>query len=102
MPQNLHYKDVRTDGGSTITVKQQPDESYTQAILRGVAELKGVTVTALDPLYNSVEVDAMEQLIDHSQEHKSNISISFTFEGCIISITEKDNNQITQDSIQRG
>ncbi|WP_254532284.1 HalOD1 output domain-containing protein [Natrinema gelatinilyticum] len=102
MQQDHHCKEISTDGGSTITVEQQLDESPTQAILRGIAVLNGVAETTLDPLYNSIEVDALEQLIKHARRHNSAVSITFTFEGYTIRVTDKRNVKIKKESIQIG
>uniref|UniRef100_A0A7D6CN38 Halobacterial output domain-containing protein n=2 Tax=Natrinema zhouii TaxID=1710539 RepID=A0A7D6CN38_9EURY len=102
MRRNQQREDKRADGGSTILVEEQPDESTTQAILRGIAALKGVTETELDPIYSSVETDSMEQLLEHSRMHDSTVSVTFDFEGCTIRVRSKEDIQITSTTSYIG
>ncbi|WP_317176186.1 HalOD1 output domain-containing protein [Halomontanus rarus] len=98
MRQNHQYRDKRADGGTTIWVEEQPHESPTQAILRGISALKGIDETDLDPLYNHIEADSMERLIEHSRDYDSKVSIKFSFEGCVVRVDGEGDIGITRDN----
>ncbi len=102
MRRNQQRGEKRGDGGSTILVEEQSDESTTQAILRGITALKGVAETELDPIYSSIETDSMEQLLDHSRMHDSTVSVTFDFEGCTVCVRSKEDIQITSTSSYIG
>lgn len=97
MRRDQQRDDVRVDGGSLILLEEERDESTTEAILWGIAALKGVAETDLDPLYGSIEVDSMKQLLKHSSRNNSDIPLTFSFEGCTAHMRSNTAIKITND-----
>lgn len=57
------------DGGSEVLVETDGNESTPRAVLRGIAALEGMAETDLDTLYDEVEPEALEMLIQHSDRY---------------------------------
>lgn len=100
--ENKQRENKRADGGFTIVVEEQPDESPTRAILRGVAALKGAKETDLDPLYDSIDVDAMEEMMEHSRNRDTKARLKFSFEGCTIHVGDEGDITITENADNLG
>jgi len=73
-----------SDGGSEIVVERGPDESLTRTILRGVAALRGIAERDLETLYECIEVDALESVVQHASVRDSRVTVEFTFQGCTV------------------
>lgn len=58
------------------------DESAVFAIIRTVAAVKGVRETDLPPLGQTVEADAVQQLLDGNTPHA--LSVEFEWANCLI------------------
>lgn len=57
---------------------QETDE-LAITIVKRVAEREGADPIDLDPLYESVDMDALESLVDSSSTDKMQVSVSFTY-----------------------
>lgn len=55
------------DGGTTIEVNYSEDESPTYAVVKGLAALKGIADTEVDPLYNQIQTESMNRLLHQAQ-----------------------------------
>jgi len=77
------------DGGSAIVVERQPSESAVQAVIRGVAAAQGTPECDLEPLYYSIEPEALNKLIRHSQRATTDVSVVFTYEGFTVQVEDR-------------
>jgi len=85
-----------TGGGAEVVVERGPDESLTRAILRGVAALKGIEERNLETLYETVDLEALESLMRHSQAHDGRVRVKFAFQGCTVLVRSDETVQITE------
>ncbi|WP_081443517.1 HalOD1 output domain-containing protein [Haloterrigena turkmenica] len=86
-------RETVTDSGSTIFVEEQTNESASQAIIRGIAAVKGVPPRNFQPLYDSVDPEALDGLLEHSRRHSTDTSVEFTHDGC--SVLVRSDGEIT-------
>ena len=73
-----------------IQTVREDGESVTHMILRGLARSKNVPVSQLDSLYNDVETESVGDLLAHSRETNSNVSVTFTTDDHTIIVTSED------------
>ena len=61
----------------------RPDgRSPAEAVVEAISELDAVEPTDLPPLYESVDVDALDRVVEHHQDHPaSTVGICFTYHG---------------------
>ncbi|MDF9744970.1 HalOD1 output domain-containing protein [Natrinema salsiterrestre] len=86
---------VAADGGSVILVEEQPKESIVQTVIRGISAVQGTPECDLDPLYDSINSEALNELMRHSQRVSSDVSVEFTHEGCAVQVRNGDSVKIT-------
>lgn len=89
---------VATDGGTELVTEIGAEESTTQATMRSIAAIKGVAETDLDPLYDNIDPDALETMIQHADEHDSRVEISFAIDGYRIYVRDNKRIQIIDSS----
>lgn len=87
-----------SDGGTTIEIESEPNEPTTRTILRGIAALKGVDETNLDSLYQDIDPDALETLVEHADERDRELRLKFSFEGCTVTVREDGYIRLAHDS----
>ncbi|WP_254763324.1 HalOD1 output domain-containing protein [Natrinema marinum] len=85
------------DGGSTFVTEFDCDESAVRAVSRSLAAVKGVSEIELEPLYNRVEVDALDRMIRHANGRDGSVLVEFTIEGCTVHVTDERVIQICFD-----
>ncbi|ADB63719.1 hypothetical protein Htur_4990 (plasmid) [Haloterrigena turkmenica DSM 5511] len=86
---------IAADGGSAVLVEEQPSESIVQTVIRGIAAVQGTPECDLDPLYDSIDPEALNELVRHSQRVSSDISMKFIHEGCAVLVRNEDPIKIT-------
>lgn len=57
------------------------------AVVRTVAAETGRDVTAMPPLYESVDPDALEALVAAAGDRSRAVTVTFRYAGCLVSIT---------------
>ncbi|WP_265111730.1 HalOD1 output domain-containing protein [Halosolutus halophilus] len=77
----------RNGGREEIRVVRGESESVIQTIVRGLAGIKGVPVSELDPLYDRVETEAMAALLSHARRADGAVGIEFTIDGYTVSLS---------------
>lgn len=60
-------------------------DSPSAEVIRAIAWFKGVEPTALTPLQDVIDVDALNALFDQSED--ADLSISFKYDGCVVKVT---------------
>ncbi|SEH11076.1 hypothetical protein SAMN04487967_0183 [Natronorubrum sediminis] len=73
-----------------IRTVREDGESVTHMILRGLARSKNVPVSQLDSLYDDVETESVGDLLAHSRETDSNVSVTFTTDDHTVVVTSED------------
>lgn len=86
------------DGGSDFRVDREPEESTTEAVLRGLAAVQGVPESEIDPLYEQVEIDALETLVRHANRRGRAIRVRFCADGYTVCVHEDRRIRIVDQS----
>ncbi|RAW45649.1 hypothetical protein DQW50_07820 [Halorubrum sp. 48-1-W] len=69
--------------GYTTVFESAEDASVCVAIVEAVSAVIGTEPTRLDPLYDVVDTDALERLIETGG---TNVEVTFSFEGCRVAV----------------
>lgn len=99
------YSDMAPSNGSPsqdtnrVEVRALGDdsESVIQTTLRILAEMRGVPVGDLEPLYEQVETDAVVNLLTHAKEFDSAVCVEFTVEEYTVAVSH-DNRDCPRDT----
>lgn len=89
-----------TDGGSAVVIEEQPDESVSQAVIRGISDVKGVPPCDLAPLYESVDPEPLDELLEHSRPRSTDVAVEFTHEGCAVVVRSGGSIRITDPTFR--
>ena len=73
-----------TDGGTDALVEERVTVSTIDTILRCVAALEDVEPTDLDELYQSVDPEALEALMNRSRSKETDLVVEFVYEGYLV------------------
>lgn len=60
-------------------------ELPTEAVLQAVAAIKDKRIDQLETLYDAVDPDALNTLVDSSE--RSVVAVEFEYEGCVVEVT---------------
>lgn len=96
-----HEHNVTVDTGGEIWIQPQPegndaeyecsfdtDESPSHAVIRAIAEVKGVDPTEVAPLFEFIDPDALDAIFDNITESEDgNVLVSFRVDEFEIEIT---------------
>lgn len=72
-----------SSSGHTTAFERAEDTSVCVAIVEAVSTVTDTEPTRLDPLYDVVDTDALERLVETSG---TDTEITFSFEGCRITV----------------
>lgn len=61
-------------------------ETAMEAVTRALSAIQGVGVTDLDRLYDDIEPDALEQLVEHAEARDRYLEVEFTYEGYTVAV----------------
>lgn len=62
-------------------------DTVTNALLRGLATMKGVPESDLAPLYNHIDLEALHSLLEHARRADRYVSVEFTVDDYTIIVT---------------
>lgn len=62
------------------------DDSLTEALVLAVADANGVDPLALDPLYDEVDLEALERLVRRGEGASTDVRATFTVHGCDVTV----------------
>lgn len=82
---------VHTDIGS--------DERPSYAIVQALAEVNDVNVRALDPLYEYVDLEALDQLIEHTECTDHTCRVELTIDDWLITISDDSSMVVRADDV---
>ncbi|WP_162524319.1 HalOD1 output domain-containing protein [Halobellus captivus] len=85
-PQSID--DVDTDR-ETLVYTREPDESPSNSVIEAVGKLRGTDPTKLPSLYESIDPDAIDDLIDGQAERSlasTDVCVTFQFAGCEVAV----------------
>ena len=68
----------------TMNIKSVPPS---QAVVERVAACEGVDHTELDPLYEAIDPDAFDMLIESGRHNESRLKITFSYQGYDVTVT---------------
>ncbi|PGF16111.1 hypothetical protein CP556_08260 [Natrinema sp. CBA1119] len=86
MHRDHHREDPAADDRAGTLVAEHANEPTTVALLRAIAAMEGVPEHDLDPLYETIDPAAMEQLMAHSDRHDCDVTVEFTYEGYVVRV----------------
>lgn len=89
---NDDNKDPNEDHTYTRRHDRWTDRSPSVAVVEAVAAMTGDEPTAIEPLTESVNPDAMDRLIEPGTP-RTDLSVTFTYNGC--TVTAEANGDIT-------
>lgn len=98
MDQGERGDSLTTDGGPGSIVECSGQESTIDAIVRGVAAIEGVPETELRSLYEEVDLEAVERLVQHAKDHDSPVRVQFTDAEYTVCIRGDDSVRIVDSS----
>ena len=78
--------------GDTVRTTSE-DETVSETVIAAVADAKGVSPLDLDPLYDSIDPDALDQLFDHAGGGSSITRLSFEMADCEVHV--RANGEVT-------
>lgn len=83
--------DTRSEGACLIEYDVNPAEPATHAVVEAVAAVSGSDVEELPSLYESVETEALDQLVAPriSGTPRTNVMVQFTYCGKLVSVNGK-------------
>lgn len=75
-----------TDGGHDYEADE--DEAPSEAVIRSVSAVRGVEPTELDPLYDTIDPDGLDELFGSTVggEHRGDARVEFTYAGCEVTV----------------
>lgn len=62
-------------------------DSLTEALVLAVADVKGVDPLELDPLYDDVDLEALERLVRRGADASASVEATFAVQGCDVTVT---------------
>lgn len=75
-----------SNSASSLTVDIEPDEKPSEAVIRAVSALTDTGVLDLEPLYDVIRPDHLDELFDGAAASAES-SLSFTYAGCAVTVT---------------
>jgi hypothetical protein len=88
MYDSYHISERITEQRADLVVEPGVGESATEALLRGIAAVKGVDESDLDPIYERVDPVALENIVDHADGRDEPVGVRFAVAGCTVSVRE--------------
>lgn len=86
---NEHDTPNRVGDGDSITHTRDADESVTHSVVRAVAAVTGTDPFRLPPLYDTVDPEALSQVVDSLSERSPSSrtgQVSFRLDGCRVTV----------------
>lgn len=87
---------MSTTQGETVTGAARPPS---QAVVERVASCEGVDHTALVPLYEVIDPDALDGLIETSAPNDPALQIEFTYHGYDVTVTSDGEVHLTSEEV---
>lgn len=85
-----------TDGGSDPSQSERPktlrygvpqQESHSEAVVKAVAAVTDTSVLDLDPLYDVLDPESLDQSFERQRSDADNMEITFVFNGCDVTVS---------------
>jgi hypothetical protein len=89
---NDSHNEVSDERTYTIQYDEWTDQSPSVAVVKAVAAVTGDDPTAIEPLTETINPDAMDRLIE-TEDSRGTLSITFGYSGCVV--TAEANGDIT-------
>ena len=70
-----------------LTNSIDPDKPPSEAVIRAVATLTDTPPLELAPLYNAIDPDHLDEVIERSTSAGSALELAFTYAGCTVVVT---------------
>lgn len=83
------------DGGQNQIYHVDDVESVSEAVVRAIADVRGVDTLQVEPLYDYIEPDALDDLFDTDDDN--DVTVSFHVDGLQIEIASDDSLAVRSD-----
>lgn len=80
-----HSGTIISDGGNVFTTEYH-DESPVQGVIRGISTLEGCTVEEAPTLYDYVDPDAMNQMMERARDRGQEVTLQVIVEDYKVSV----------------
>ncbi|WP_255198053.1 HalOD1 output domain-containing protein [Halorarius litoreus] len=83
----METQQVQTAASTDVTIVNSSldDATITESIVGAVAEREGTDALSLPPLYNAVDIDALEALVAHA-DASTGLSVTFRYVGWDVTV----------------
>ncbi|QLG49170.1 HalOD1 output domain-containing protein [Natrinema halophilum] len=78
--------DDSAGGFYTVHCDWNSTDSPSSAVVRAVADVTGRDVTAIQPLYEAIDPDALDRFLTHGKASARPRMLSFRFEHCDVTV----------------
>jgi len=83
-------RSVGPDGGMDLDDSFDTEETLSVTVVTAVAEATGQSPLEMDPLWESIDPDALASLLDDTARSASSPTVTFTYCGCRVTVTPDD------------
>lgn len=66
------------------------EDTISMAVVTAVADATGQSPLEMDPLWESIDTDALETLLSDTDRTGLSLTVSFTYCGCTVTVTDDD------------
>ena len=68
------------------SLDSEPSDQVTMAVVQAVSGATNRSVTALPPLYDAIDPDALDALVESTTGRSSRLQIEFTYADCRVTV----------------
>lgn len=78
--------DVVADGGVDIRTEYDDKNAAITELIQALAVIEDTPMTELDPLYESIEIEAVAELLSHADKHDCTVGVEFAYSDFTVTI----------------
>jgi len=82
------FDDVRTEAGRTVARYDHESAPLSVAVPTLIAQCAGIDPVSLPPMYDCVEVDALEALLGNQRTDQSDTRVAFDYAGYAVTASK--------------
>lgn len=86
--------DVVTDGGVEIRTEYDDKNAAITELIQALAVIEDTPTTELEPLYESIEIEAVAELLCHADKHDCAVGVEFAYSEFTVTINGNGTIQI--------
>lgn len=89
MVEDIETSVVDPEGGAGVVREWSGERPLSQAVVTAVAELTERDPIAMDPLYDWIDPDALDELFGRPSPEAATLSVSFRYLDCVVAVTDE-------------